>query len=55
MKKNLKNRSHVLSVTRYLDKSHQLQKFVNLEKHPRQKQADFAETVNANLPIHIVF
>jgi hypothetical protein len=51
MKKNLTYRPHVLTVTRDADKDG-IQKFLNWEKHPRQKQS---KPINNQLPIHLMF
>jgi hypothetical protein len=53
MKKNLNYRPHVLTVTRGTDKE-RIQKFLNLEKHPRQKPSYLSESVIPHLPLHLV-
>ncbi len=54
MKKNLDYRPHVLTVTRETDKS-AIRKFLNWERHPRQKSSQYIESVNPHLPIHLMF
>jgi hypothetical protein len=51
MKKSIFHRPHVLTVTRDNDKG-DLKRFLDLEKHPRQKQT---QSVNQHLPIHLMF
>lgn len=54
MKKNLDYRPHVLTVTRNADKN-EIKKFLNWERHPRQKSTPYVEYVNPHLPIHLMF
>jgi len=54
MRKNLNQRPHSLTVTRGNDKE-LIQKFLNWEKHPRQKSTYRSESININLPLHLMF
>ncbi len=53
MKKNRSYRPHGLAVTRSADKE-RIQKFLNLEKHPRQKPSYLSESIIPHLPLHLV-
>lgn len=59
MKKNLDYRPnldyhpYVSTVTRGTDKE-RIQKFLSLEKHPRQKPSYLSDSVIPHLPLHLV-